>query len=119
MNNDLFKRVSEQEFAKMKAAEDEELKKAEKEFDKKVNKKYILLLISNEDEDDKTWKEFLGRDSLVEYIKQIVEDVDIKHSLVLTENVSIKDAINIYEFMKYMYETKGYYNDGFDIEDYN
>lgn len=83
------------------------------------DRKYIILYYATVDdgEEIKSFEEVVGREAMYEFIKNMVECLDIHRSIVLTDNVPYKNAISVYEFMKYI---KRYFeNDSFDIEDYN
>ena len=45
--------------------------------------------------------------------------LDIHESFLLSGNANIKNAISVYEFMKYVEENNFYPDIVFDIEDYN
>lgn len=94
-------------------------------------KMYLLLLVSNEDSDNKTWNICYGRTETYEYLKSIISEINIKESLILTETykidkktqkgywflISPEEALSVYAFFKHL---EALINDtGFDIEDYN
>lgn len=83
-------------------------------------REYLICYYSYEDDDELQTFEFKqGREEAYLFVKFIVstEDVDINKSKIYAENVSIKDGISLYRFMKLMEQ---YYEDPkFDIEDYN
>lgn len=82
-------------------------------------KTYIVLYIGT-DEDGKDIKSFEvieGRKETFDFIKGIVDYIDIHESKVLTDKVSYNDAASIYDFMKYV--SSIIEEDSFDIEDYN
>ena len=62
-----------------------------------------------------SWDFVTGRTEAYEYIKSNIDDIDMEHSFVLVESVSLAERKSIYAFMKYAGE---FYSDGFDIEDY-
>ena len=83
-------------------------------------KKTYLILYIGTDEDGKDMKSFEvkeGRKEAFDFIKDIVEYIDIHESKVLTDNVSYNEAASVYEFMKYV--SSIIEEDSFDIEDYN
>lgn len=84
-------------------------------------REYLICYYSYTDDDEELQLfEFKqGREEAYLFVKFIVstENVDINKSKIYAENVSIKDGINLYRFMKLMEQ---YYEDPkFDIEDYN
>lgn len=103
-----------------------------KDFEKK---KYIILYILL-DEDEYSCNRFkvcTGRTETYSFIREILEEfdsIDIMESLIITETkqidintneeayfmLNLDNAISIYRFCKHVEE---YYNDGFDIEEYN
>ena len=62
-----------------------------------------------------TWDIIIGRTDAYEYIKTNINDIDLDHSFVLVETVSLAERKSIYAFMKYAGD---FYSDNFDIEDY-
>jgi len=62
-----------------------------------------------------SWDLVTGRTEAYEYIKNVIDDIDLEHSFVLVESVTLAERKSIYAFMKYAGE---FYSDGFDIEDY-
>lgn len=82
-------------------------------------KEYIVFFIMVDDYGDyeqRLWEIKVGRTSTYEFVKSIIEDIDIHNSKVLVEDMTLQDAGSVYEFCKYM---QNFYNDGFDVEDYN
>lgn len=80
-------------------------------------KEYLLLYTGEyEGEEIKSYEFIKGRTNIYEFIKNMIECIDIHESLVLSESVKISDAISVYKFMKTFEE---YFKDSFDIEDYN
>ena len=114
----IMSKIKEEELeARKEQIEKGELFVPAKETPKK--KTYIVLYIGT-DEDGKDIKSFEvieGRKETFDFIKGIVEYIDIHESKVLTDNVSYSDAASIYDFMKYV--SSIIEEDSFDIEDYN
>ena len=76
---------------------------------------YVLLLfVGNNSEQDFEIKE--GRTEAYEYLKGMIEEIDIEESKVLVDGVKYQDAASVHEFMTHM---KNFFNDSFDIEDYS
>lgn len=82
-------------------------------------KKYVILAYIQEDDGDirKVFEIKKGRKNAYEYIKTIIEALDIHESRVLTGTVGYDNSVTVYDFMKYACEI--FQEDEFDIEDYN
>ena len=81
-------------------------------------RQYIILIYGTEDQDFYRWESMTGRTITYEYIKNNIEDIDPDKSLVLTENVAIKDAFTVSQFVKYLKNGNLVEEDDFDIEYY-
>ena len=81
-------------------------------------KEYLLLLtyIADYDTEGIELRILIGRTEARKYIINVIPDLDIFESYVLVEGVKPSSIVTVYEFMKHM---ENYFNDGFDIEDYN
>jgi len=82
-------------------------------------KMYLVLYIGKDDEgnDIKSYEDLQGRTATYNFIKGMIDYIDIYESRVLVETVILANALNVYEFMK---QVSKYINDpSFDIEDYN
>lgn len=83
-------------------------------------REYLICYYMYEDDEEIRQFEFKqGREEAYLFVKFIVstEQIDINLSKIYAENVSIKDGISLYRFMKLMEQ---YYDDpNFDIEDFN
>lgn len=84
-------------------------------------KKYLILYyMSNEEDEEKSWEITTGREETYKFIKDRIEYMDIHNSIVVSGTVTLNDAIEqdmtVYQFMKLM---MNYFDDSFDIEDYN
>lgn len=78
---------------------------------------YVVLYYSYEDgEEVKSFEILTGRTNAREFIKNMIDSIDIHESKILVETVAYEDALTVYQFIK---EMEVYYQDGFDIEDYN
>lgn len=106
----LFVKADEQEIIK-----DDVIKKQIRPEDKT----YVILYYMTIDtgEDIKSFEVVTGRENAYEYIKGIVEYLDIHESKIMVDNIPYSKAISIYEFMKLM--SNHFFEDSFDIEDYN
>jgi hypothetical protein len=84
-------------------------------------KQYLVLYYAT-DEDDNDVKSFeicTGRTETFNFIKNMIESINIHDSLVLSENNTLKNIISVYEFMKYLRDNDLIYDKTFDIEEYN
>jgi len=82
-------------------------------------KMYLVLYIGKDEDgkDIKSYEDLQGRTATYNFIKGMIDYIDIYESRVLVETVTLGDALNVYEFMK---QVSKYINDpSFDIEDYN
>ena len=83
-------------------------------------RQYIILKYGVEDQDIYTWESMTGRSITYEYIKNNIEDIDPDKSIVLTENVAIKDAFTVTQFIKYLQNGNLIEDDEeFDIDSYS
>ena len=90
-----------------------------KELTPADEREYLLLLSYYDEKMENTYQGCVGRQNVFDFIKSIIEEIDIERSLILAETVQLKDAINIYDFMKDCILNQTVVNDdGFDIEDY-
>ena len=94
------------------------------------DKTYLVLYVDQHtnEEDYKYFEFYKGRTRTYESIKLEIEaGIDIHDSLVIVETITLAQALSedkpksrmsVYNFMKHMQES-GYFDDTFDIEDYN
>ena len=75
----------------------------------------ICIKAKQESEFQDIWDIVIGRTEAYEYIKNIIDDIDLDCSFILVESCNLSERKSIYAFMKYAGE---FYSDGFDIEDY-
>lgn len=89
------------------------------DYIKPKKKTYIVLYIGTDEDgnDVKSFEVIVGREETFEFIKGMVEFIDIHESKVLTDNVTYDKAASVYEFMKYVASLLE--GNSFDIEDYN
>ena len=78
-------------------------------------RQYLICIRVNDPHSNDYWDILIGRTAAYEYIKENIDEIDMEHSFVLVESVSLAERKSIYAFMKYAGE---FYSDGFDIEDY-
>jgi hypothetical protein len=88
----------------------------EKPKDPEKKKYLVLYYVTDGDEEIKSFEEVTGRTATYEFIKNMVHAMDIHTSKVLVETVTLEEAISVYEFMVHISQ---FFNDGFDIEEYN
>ena len=91
--------------------------KENKKLSPPEEREYLLLLTFYGE--TCTFQGVVGRQETFDYLKAVIEDIDIGSSMVLAETVPFKDRITVYEFMKKCIDEELIQNnDGFDIEDY-
>ena len=84
------------------------------------NKQYVILIKGYDSGDETyTWESITGR---LETYNFIVDNIDMlgldpKESFVLTDNVALKDALTVEQFIKHIQSIENL-DDGFDIEEY-
>lgn len=88
-------------------------------------RQYVLLLWcedsnSSTSEEHYVWRAMTGRTKVYNYIKDEIDYMlfDPKESIVLTENVPYKDALTVYQFIKYLKNGNLVEDDEFDIDSY-
>lgn len=83
----------------------------------KINTRYLILYYLEEDGKElQNFEIIKGRINAYTFLKDLVEVIDLKESKVLTDNVPLKDAISVYEFMKHVSELIE--DETFNIDDY-
>lgn len=91
--------------------------KENKKLSPPEEREYLVLLSFYNEQN--TFQGIVGRQDTFDYLKSIIETIDIGSSMVLAETVAFKDSITVYEFMKRCIEDGMVQNDdGFDIEEY-
>lgn len=84
------------------------------------HKQYLFLLYDEYSEDNICrWEVVEGRSRAYEFVKENIELYNPKKSLVLTDNVALKDALSIYQFVIHLQNSNLVEDDGFDIDEYN
>ena len=84
-------------------------------------RQYLIIVVSDEDADDMyTWDAMIGRTTMYNYI---VNNIDIKYmdpdkSIVLTDNVALKDALSVTQFVNYLKNGNLVPEDDFNIDEY-
>lgn len=80
-------------------------------------RQYVILIVGFSDEEIYEWVAVEGRTNAYEYIKSHIYTINVKESIVLTENVSLKDALTVYQFVKYL-KNGGIVDDDFDVDEF-
>ncbi len=82
-------------------------------------KKYLVLYIGMDDDKNeiKSFEFIEGRTATYNFIKGMIDNINIYDSKVVVETVALKDALNVFEFMKHV--SKFIDDPSFDIESYN
>lgn len=80
-------------------------------------KQYVILIKSYNEDESYIWEAITGRMETYNYIVENIEDINPKESIILTDNVALKDALTIEQFVKHVQSVENI-DDGFDIEDY-
>lgn len=88
------------------------------------NRQYILLYtdLGYEEADSGfplRWESSIGRIETYENIKANISVIDVDKSIVLTENVAVKDALTVRAFVKYLQNADLVKKDDFDIDQYS
>ncbi len=85
-------------------------------------RQYVLLMkcVDDNEEEYFKWESMTGRTYCYNYIVNNIDLFSIypDESFVLTERVSLKDAITISEFVRYLKNAELVEEDGFDIDEY-
>jgi len=97
----------------------ENLANIEDKTDPELRQYIILIYNTNPELDEFRWESMTGRTVMYDYIKNNIEDIDPDHSIILTENVAIKDAFTVSQFVKYLQNASLVEEDDFDIEMYS
>ena len=120
--NKIMKPLEEQliESAKQEIADSLAIVKPEEEKKKDAEEKVYIILFSFEDNegDSNWWQKVTGRTAAYECIKTNIDGCNIHDSFILVEGLPLERCVSVYEFMRHVKE-KGYFEDSFDIEDYN
>ena len=87
------------------------------------DKQYIVLYTdlgyeSDEEEFPLRWESYIGRNDTYESIKANLSVIDIDKSLVLVDNVPVKDALTVREFIKYLQNAEYVDKEEVDIDEY-
>ena len=91
----------------------------EDKTDPELRQYIILIYNTNPDLAEFRWESMTGRSIVYEYIKNNIEDIDPDNSIILTENVAVKDAFTVSQFVKYLQNASLVEEDDFDIEMYS
>jgi hypothetical protein len=72
----------------------------------------------NDEEFPLRWEAVTGRTEAYENIKNNAPVIDIDKSIVLVENVALKDSLSVRDFMNYIKNSEIIVDESFDINDY-
>ena len=75
--------------------------------------RWYLICIAGLSQD--SWIIVKGRTEAYEYIKENIDDINLDHSFILVDSVTLDKRASIYAFMKHVGD---FYEDNFDITDY-
>ena len=88
-------------------------------------RQYVIIMvldddINNEDINKYIWASMIGRTTMYEYIKENIEInyINPDKSIILTDNVALKDALSVTQFIKYLKNGNLVEEDDFDIDEY-
>lgn len=112
-------RITEEERTNKNLSIDDIIRADEEKRKKKLNNMKYLVLYYGTDENGNDMQSFEvleGRVATYEYIKGMIEYIDIYESKVIAETASYKDALSVYEYMKHV--SQFFEEDSFDIDDY-
>lgn len=79
------------------------------------DRQYLICIRTKDFDGRDDWEIVTGRTAAYEYIKENIESIDMEHSFILVESLTLAERKSIYAFMKYVGD---FYSDNFDIEDY-
>lgn len=89
------------------------------------NRQYVLIIVSDEDIEDQginmyTWDAMIGRTTMYNYIVDNIaaKYMDPDKSIVLTDNVALKDALSVTQFVNYLKNGNLVPDDDFNIDEY-
>lgn len=81
-------------------------------------RQYIFLLYDENSYDYQMWDSVVGRSNAYQYVKDHIELMDPKISVVLTDNVAFKDALTVYQFVNHLKNSELVEDDEFNIDDW-
>lgn len=82
-------------------------------------RQYLILMYCQDG--DYLWEAMEGRQAMYDWIKTYIDiyEFDPKQSIVLTENVALKNAFTVSKFVKYLQNSNLVEDDEFDIDQYD
>lgn len=89
--------------------------------DKEAEEKRYLILIVGTDEDGDEFRDFefvTGRTAAYDYIKNLVEAIDLIESKIVVDSEKIGDMKPVLRFMRYVLDSGLITDPGFDVMDY-
>lgn len=102
--------------------EDNKLTNIENSITQEEEKEYIILYSDIDDFGEDLplkWESYIGRDNAYMGIVSNAAVIDIDKSIVLVDNVPLKDALSVREFVNYLKNANYVEEDNFDIDDYS
>lgn len=81
-------------------------------------RQYIFLLYDPNFDDYNTWDSVVGRSNAYQYVKDHIGYMSPKDSIVLTDNVAMKDALSVYQFVNHLKNSGLVPEDDFHIYDW-
>lgn len=90
------------------------------ETDSAESRMYLVLIVGTDEngEEFKDWQFIVGRKTAYDYIKSMVENIDLIESRIVVESETISETKTVLQFMKYVLDTGLIEDPGFDIMDY-
>ena len=86
-------------------------------------KQYIVLYTDNDYDEDNDiplrWESYVGRDNAYQSIKINLPIIDFDKSIVLVDNVPLKDALTVRQFIEYLKNANIIPEDDVVLEDYD
>jgi hypothetical protein len=86
-----------------------------------AEKEYLMFYTYGDDKGNevKDWELITGRKQLYEFIKGLIETLNLDESFILADKEILNNRLTVYEFMKYVVEEQKLYpDDNFNIDDY-
>ena len=68
-------------------------------------KQYLILVVYNDDTECKTFELFIGREDVTEYLVANIDQIDILKTHVMSETMTLKNAVTAYSFLRVIRES--------------
>lgn len=111
---DPFKFVTDEQ-AKQEIERLQNLPEGATDLGKSPEVKEYLVLTQNSEDGTTEFQFIIGRSATYEYLKSVIDTIDLDESYVIVETVKIKDRITVYEFLK-MCKDRQLFDDDFDVD---